>query len=279
MPTFNRSAVLTRCLKALIPQVCDMGRDAEIIVVDDGSSPREAERIAALAASPGMMQIALCRHPVNRGVGAARNTGAGKAAGGVIIFLDDDLAPGPGFVRGHLEVHLENPQILLLCGHLFTNARSMYARFWAHCYEQVFARRQDTDPFPVPMLSSGNFSIRRAGLDLFRPLFDPELPSREDFDLYLRARDAGHMVYKTMRAGAELFPRETLPAFAAQRRWYAEGEIRLRQKYGRDTIMAAEEACPIQRTVEMRMLDAAVRMWNRIASRRTTALNSRGDQG
>ncbi|MEO3784323.1 glycosyltransferase [Actinocorallia sp. B10E7] len=60
----------------------------EVIVVDDGSTDGTGD----LAAERGLTVV---RHPVNRGLSAARNTGIGAAAAPLVAFLDDDCVPGP----------------------------------------------------------------------------------------------------------------------------------------------------------------------------------------
>jgi glycosyltransferase involved in cell wall biosynthesis len=55
----------------------------EVLVVDDGSSDRTAERAAAAGAR-------VVRHPYNKGNGAAIKTGIREARGEVVLFLDAD---------------------------------------------------------------------------------------------------------------------------------------------------------------------------------------------
>src|SRR5918992_1308501 len=56
----------------------------EVVVVDDGSTDGTE---AAVSAVEGVRVI---RHPVSRGVAAARNAGISAAAADWIAFLDDD---------------------------------------------------------------------------------------------------------------------------------------------------------------------------------------------
>lgn len=73
----DRIAATVRAAQAL-PGV------AEVIVVDDGS----ADDTAAVAAGAGAV---VARHARNRGKAAAMETGADRAAGDLLLFLDADL--------------------------------------------------------------------------------------------------------------------------------------------------------------------------------------------
>lgn len=79
LPAKNEAAVIG----SVIDRLHDLQLDAEIIVVNDGSTDNTAE----LAASKGAKVIT---HPYSQGNGAAVRAGARAAQGEVLVFLDAD---------------------------------------------------------------------------------------------------------------------------------------------------------------------------------------------
>ncbi len=84
IPCYNRADIIGRAMRCVQRQTfCDW----EMIIVDDGSQDDLAAAVGAFADDP---RIRLVRHPVNRGVSAARNTGTAAATGRFVAFLDSD---------------------------------------------------------------------------------------------------------------------------------------------------------------------------------------------
>ncbi|GIP32288.1 glycosyltransferase family 2 protein [Paenibacillus sp. J2TS4] len=82
IPAWNEERTITATLRALRPFADHV--DAELIVVDDGSSDRTADLAEALCHY-------VVRHAVNKGKGAALQSGLAQSNGEVILFLDADL--------------------------------------------------------------------------------------------------------------------------------------------------------------------------------------------
>jgi glycosyltransferase involved in cell wall biosynthesis len=86
---YNRSRELRRCLESFADQSFN---DYEVIVVDDGSTDDTLSMLAAIEAPA----VRLIRHGGNRGLCAARDTGARAALGEWIVTLDSDHGLLPG---------------------------------------------------------------------------------------------------------------------------------------------------------------------------------------
>ena len=84
VPIYNVERYLTDCLESLAQQTFT---DLEVILVDDGATDSSATIAAAFAERDDRFQ--LVRQP-NGGLGNARNTGADRATGDYIAFVDSD---------------------------------------------------------------------------------------------------------------------------------------------------------------------------------------------
>ena len=87
--SFNRSRILQRCLDTCLSQSFT---DFEVLVVDDGSTD-DTQKMLSAVTDP---RLRVLRHEVNRGLPAARDTGATGARGEWIVTLDSDHGLRPG---------------------------------------------------------------------------------------------------------------------------------------------------------------------------------------
>jgi len=97
---FEQPTQLSRVLAALDLQTL---RDLEVVVTDDGSA-------VAPVLPPG---VRLVRQPdLGFRAAAARNGGAAAASGDVLVFLDADTVPEPGYVQALVRRVLACPDVL-----------------------------------------------------------------------------------------------------------------------------------------------------------------------
>lgn len=106
VPFRNADRHIGRCLDALADQE-PFGGDAEVLVVDDGSTDHSAQIAATSAAR-------LVRSD-GRGPYAARNTGIRASEGDVVAFTDADCEPAPDWFRVIAE-ELEDERTDVLVG-------------------------------------------------------------------------------------------------------------------------------------------------------------------
>lgn len=93
IPCYNCAPVIVRCLDSIDYP------DAEIIVVNDGSTDNSAEVVEQFIASHKEKNVLLV-NKTNGGVSSARNLGIDQANGDFIMFVDaDDYVKGGGIER------------------------------------------------------------------------------------------------------------------------------------------------------------------------------------
>jgi cellulose synthase/poly-beta-1,6-N-acetylglucosamine synthase-like glycosyltransferase len=130
IPTFNGAACIGNCLDALLKQ--SLKQDAEILVVDDGSTDNIADVVSRY---PGVRLISQS----NAGPAAARNRGALEARGTIILFTDDDCVPAPDWLAAMLGP-FKDPDLVGTKGVYRTRQESLAARFVQIEYEDKYRR-------------------------------------------------------------------------------------------------------------------------------------------
>jgi glycosyltransferase involved in cell wall biosynthesis len=133
IPTFNGASRIGNCLEALLKQATE--GDAEILVVNDGSTDNTADVVACY---PDVRLITQS----NAGPAAARNRGALEARGSIILFTDDDCVPTPEWLRAMIEP-FNVPDVVGVKGVYRTRQSRLAARFVQLEYEDKYRLMAD----------------------------------------------------------------------------------------------------------------------------------------
>jgi GT2 family glycosyltransferase len=183
IPTYNRPRQLAMCLRAL-EGVGFPSEQFEVIVVDDGGSVPVRAAIDELALT---LVVTLVRQ-VNAGPGTARNTGARRARGQYLVFLDDDCFPEPGWL-GALAARLEEGRLEAVAGKTVNGCPDNLYDCASHLLTYHQYDRYKNQPADVQFLSTNNLAMPA---ELFRAAggFSPNLmlayEDREFCDRWLR---------------------------------------------------------------------------------------------
>lgn len=129
IPTFNGASRIANCLDALLKQTA--GRNAEILVVNDGSTDKTASVVGGYPSEVHLVTQA------NAGPAAARNRGALEAGGTIILFTDDDCVPMPDWLDAMLQP-FKDPEVVGARGVYRTRQKSLVARFVQIEYEDKY---------------------------------------------------------------------------------------------------------------------------------------------
>jgi GT2 family glycosyltransferase len=187
IPTHNRVTALMRLLRALERQLPIAG-GFEVVLVVDGSTDGTAAAVFAIDWSFPLV----LHEQAPSGPALARNAGAARAVGDILLFLDDDVEPMPEVVQAHARFHLAHqnsvaigdlPPAVTADGYFGTTLRG----WWHTMYEGA---RQPGHRYHYRDLISAHFSMPRAAFEAIRG-FNPLLRSHEDWELGYRVIAAG----------------------------------------------------------------------------------------
>ncbi len=190
IPTHNRARSLGHVLEALSSQQKDT-EGLEVVVVDDGSTD---ETLEYLRSRDWGMDVKVVSQPQS-GVAVARNHGAREASAPTLIFIDDDVAPAPGFLAAHLRTQAETPGGVSIGRLAPSDDPEADPPGWWRWLEWQFEKQYaDVESGERVLdgisLYSGNFSLPAA---LFWQVggFDETVRYCEDAELGLRLEQAG----------------------------------------------------------------------------------------
>jgi GT2 family glycosyltransferase len=190
VPTHQRCARVVALARALARQTFPAGR-FELVVTVDGSTDGTEDALAALS-PPYALSVA---SQPQRGRAAARNAAVSRAHGTLLVLLDDDMEPAPGFLAAHWRAHDGRPRhgvlgavpVRMPAG-MRPATRYVAAKFNGHLARlaQPGAALRLTDFY------SGNFSVRRSVFDEIGG-FDENFRAygNEDLEFSFRLRQAG----------------------------------------------------------------------------------------
>lgn len=103
IPAYNVEQYIEECLRSVLAQTY---RDFEVLVINDGSTDRTADKVKKFTDR----RVRLINQ-LNRGLAGARNTGARRACGDYVAFLDSDDRWHPEKLQHHVDHLNKNPQV------------------------------------------------------------------------------------------------------------------------------------------------------------------------
>jgi glycosyltransferase involved in cell wall biosynthesis len=156
VPVWNDEAAVEEVLRGWSAHLNGLGRDYEILVVDDGSSDRTAALAEAVAADSGRVQI--LRHPEHKGVGAALRTGIAAAGHPLLAITDCDSLYQPADLNLLLDAI---DKVDLAVGYRVgagAPARGLAERLYGGFIRTVFAVRLKDPDCPLKLHRRSSFA-------------------------------------------------------------------------------------------------------------------------
>jgi GT2 family glycosyltransferase len=216
VPTRDRIESLRRTLRALAAQ--RTGREWELVVVDDGSSPPVPED---LPDAPAGWRV--IRGP-GEGPARARNRGWREARGEIVLFTDDDVEPAADWLER-------------ACAYLDANPAASGVEGMTNSGPYDRLRAMSVENHSPGGFLTANLGFRRDVLRELEGFFEGfPFPHCEDYDLAFRAEALGPIGFAPEMQVLH-HPREMSAAELARRGRLGASEIvlfrRHRERYGR----------------------------------------------
>ncbi len=216
IPAYNEEDNIAVCLETVMRALAAAGCTAEVIVVNNASTDRTAERAAAFAG------VRVVNEPV-KGLGPARQAGFLAARGDLIANLDADTRPTERWLAVVLDTFRRDPDLAALSGpFIYYDLPAIWrglvpvfytVAYLAHLFNQHVLH-------VGAMIQGGNFVVRRSALEAVGG-FDTSIDFYgEDTDIARRLSKVGRVKW-TFR----------LPVKSSGRRLMEEGVVRTGLRY------------------------------------------------
>ena len=203
VPVFNQWPVTKGCLDAVwstVPPECDL----EVVVIDDASMDDTALGLTSMAMAEPRLHV--LRNETNLGFVGSCNRGAAAATGDILVFLNNDTVPLPGWLEPLVRTFALFPRVGAVGGKLlfpdgrlqeaggvlFSDASAChFGRGEANAMAPLFHYVRQVDYVSGALLGTPRELF--AGLGGFDPDFAPGY--YEDTDYCFRLREQGHDIY------------------------------------------------------------------------------------
>jgi GT2 family glycosyltransferase len=230
VPTAGRREAIGRLLTSLGEQTVGTDRFETIVVLNhvvDGTG----EVVEQFEAPYRLVVL----QEEKRGRAAACNAGAARATAEVVVFLDDDMEPSPGWLAAHVARHRETPRVAVMGAvPIVVTAQTPPLERWiARNFEEHHERLSSAErPFHLRDFYTGNASFPAA---VFAEVggFDEAYTQygHEDLELLVRLREANVGVVFEPRAVARQSYDKTFAAFARDMRGTGRTAVQLAETH------------------------------------------------
>jgi GT2 family glycosyltransferase len=177
--TRNRAKTLARFLDAL--EQDDVADGLEVVVVDNGSSD-DTPAVVHRKVRDSRLRLVYVQEPV-RGKANALNTGVAAARGEVLLFTDDDVLVGAGWIATHLDAYAD-AKVAAVQGRTIVDTPQELPDWFESIHLQLLAGvdHGPSDLFPWDgYLVGSNMSARRTTFDTVGPFNRHLGPGRTGF--------------------------------------------------------------------------------------------------
>jgi glycosyltransferase involved in cell wall biosynthesis len=235
VPVFNEARNIPTLLRALA-LVQKKAKDLEIIFVDNGSTDGSPEMLEA-AKLPGSRLVRESR----RGFAEPLNRGLAEASGDLLLFLDADAVPEPGWAVAMERALATSDLVVGDTVSLPPKKKTPYSQVSAKLFEGHSERTAHARGHALPWGPTCNLGVRRALMEKTGP-FSPEATSAFDIDWCWRAMLKGARIAFVKEARVKHARRSERRALLEQFERYGLGEAWLHRTYA--FLLSPEDQAP-----------------------------------
>ncbi len=239
VPAYNEAHRVADILDSMDRQT---NPSIELVFVDDGSTDETRRRLVRVGS---VRPVRTIRHPLPRGVAAARNSGARIATGDILVFMDADLTLPSDFTDRILAHFGAGAEYLLVGSRVADRARAP-SRYLQSEHELALAE-------PEPQRSSQAFSVRSQVIQSVGG-FREDLPRGDDSEFGERVMAAGFRRVEDLTIEVLHDRPKTWGAFLALQRRRGRNfaySRRKRRRHGVAHLLAASMARTVLTAVEI----------------------------
>jgi GT2 family glycosyltransferase len=242
IPVLNEEALLPRLFSSLAPV-----RSCEVLLVDNGSEDSSLSLLQEFAAD--RRNVRLLKES-RRGFAEPLNRAVAEATGELLLFLDADSQPGPGWPKA-MEAALSKADLAV--GKTLSALKgrpSPYGRIATQLFQGHSERAAMAKGHALPWGPTCNLGVRRSWFERIGP-FSPEAAGAFDIDWCWRAVLGGARITYAPQAVVKHFRRNEREALLRQFDRYGLGEAWLHRTYsfllgeeeeGQDPLLAGVDA-------------------------------------
>ncbi|HEX6494760.1 MAG TPA: dolichyl-phosphate beta-glucosyltransferase [Acidobacteriaceae bacterium] len=139
IPAYNETARIERALASVSGCIRQCGWDAEVLVVDDGSTDNTAALVEAWTRQHP--EVRLIRNGRNRGKGYSVRNGMLRAAGEIVMFTDADLSSPIDEAERLFAAIAQGADVAIgsrwLTGRRIVHKQPLYRRLFGRCFNAL----------------------------------------------------------------------------------------------------------------------------------------------
>lgn len=219
VPVYNGERQISRCINSLSEQT---KKPDEIIVVDDGSMDKTKEIVRKF-------RKVILLSQEHKGPASARNMGARKAKGDILLFTDSDCEPEGGWVSEMAKPFREK-EVAGVQGRYLTRQKGLVPRFVQLEIEDRYDRMRKFEK--IDFIGSYSAAYRRR-VFLEAGGFDESFPtaSGEDPELSFKLSKSRHRMIFNEKAIVYHNHADSLGSYLKQKFWRAYWRVLLYRKH------------------------------------------------